>query len=210
MVLYTSTTLPSMFLQTGLFILAWATADTYVSRNRTVAGWHAVTVLNSRLYALVSLALLILILVHDSPLARKLYHASKAYEYLDILNVTLASGVGSVGLHFGFHHLTTPWFTYIRVLPGCAAWRWFAALNAAHHVFMYAYFGGWEAVRPILDFTGIGQLVGGIAAEVWCVRLGRDEVWRHWIALGLLGSYLILSIRDIRTRKTREKAVKEE
>ena len=48
----------------------------------------------------------------------------------------------------------------------------FAVLNCAHHVLMYAYFGGVAASwkRPVLPWTGVLQLVVGIWVEVGLLR----------------------------------------
>ena len=67
----------------------------------------------------------------EAYLARLVYHYSKIYEYCDIFLV--AAQARPVGLHFFFHHLTTPWFTIARVINAWEGWQLFAGLNAFHH-----------------------------------------------------------------------------
>ncbi|KAK4122028.1 hypothetical protein N657DRAFT_647548 [Parathielavia appendiculata] len=205
-----------MVLQSLAFISVWL-ATTLLVRHRgpsTAIAPHLVK-FHNRSYSLLSFLLLLLILSpfpqHDTP-ARYVYHLSKFYEYLDILSVT-ASG-GEVHLHFGFHHLTTPWLTFVRVLPHhgkvCEGWKWFAAANAAHHALMYAYFGGWSGVREVLLWTGEAQLGIGIAADAWAVwgRLARgegvQELWRFAMSSGLLATYWVLHTREMRMRAREE------
>ncbi|PGH08132.1 hypothetical protein GX51_01285 [Blastomyces parvus] len=134
---------------------------------------------------------------HDEQL-RYIFHLSKIYEYIDVLLV-LATG-GRIGWHFGFHHLTTPYLTYIRVLRHHTGWKLLASLNTLHHAFMYAYFGGIPHFRPILPFTGILQLVVGLAGEgVIASTKGNsrsaDEpvvIWPHVVSMALLGMYFVL------------------
>ncbi|PGH27707.1 hypothetical protein AJ80_00494 [Polytolypa hystricis UAMH7299] len=154
---------------------------------------------------------------------RKIYHLSKFYEYVDILNV-LASG-GQVGLHFGFHHLTlmsdfmagggkkTPYLTYFRVLHHHEGWTLVAGLNTLHHVFMYAYFGGMGFLRPILPMTGMFQLIVGIAGEIWIVCRNMNaapemQLWPHVACAGLLGTYLVLYIAEMKEMSQKDKVDK--
>lgn len=158
----------------------------------------AVTTLNSKVYAVVSLFLFFGILAStQSPkadrISRYAYHISKFYEYVDIINV-LASG-GSINLHFAFHHLTTPYFTLFRVVPEPPAsrgWQLFAALNAFHHALLYGYLGGWTAVKDVLPWTQHLQLLAGIAGEAWFACADGVEPWRNVFAGGLLACYLVL------------------
>ncbi|KXX76872.1 hypothetical protein MMYC01_206719 [Madurella mycetomatis] len=199
-----------MAVQSLIYLSLWLTTSLVVRRrgpSTTVA--PTFTKYNSRLYSLASFLLLLLLLSpyphHDTP-ARTLFHLSKFYEYVDVLGVT--AGGGAVDLHFAFHHLTTPWLTFVRVLPGCEGWRWFGAANVGHHALMYAYFGGWEGVRSVVLWTGQAQLGIGIAADGWAVweRLARGEgaegVWRFLVSGGLLGLYWVLSVREMRARAT--------
>ncbi|OBT92629.1 hypothetical protein VE01_09811 [Pseudogymnoascus verrucosus] len=98
-----------MLSQSALFITLWLTVRRHVSLHGPIPGARTLTTINSWFY-----------------------HASKFYEYVDILNV-LASG-GEIDLHFGVHHLTTMYMTYARVLHHSEGWCVFAALNTAHHV----------------------------------------------------------------------------
>jgi hypothetical protein len=71
--------------------------------------------------------------VSDALLPRLVYHYSKFYEYLDIFLVILQGKSNMIGLHFAFHHLTTPWYTTMRVARHFRGWQVFAWLNAFHH-----------------------------------------------------------------------------
>ncbi|OBT64316.1 hypothetical protein VE03_06801 [Pseudogymnoascus sp. 23342-1-I1] len=198
-----------LFSQSVLFITLWLTLRRYISIYGPIPGARTLTTINSRFYALVSLGPLFITLFpsHDL-LARRLYHASKFYEYVDILNV-LASG-GEIDLHFGVHHLTTMYLTYTRVLHHSEGWHVFAALNTAHHVLMYAFFGGAVCFRPVLPWTGALQLVVGVAMDVW-VGKGKmargEEVWPKFVGGGMLATYFMLFLRDLelRRRERREK-----
>lgn len=192
-----------MLLQTVLFATAWKALSHHVALHGPVRGARAVTTLNSRFYSLASLGMLLLIISgKNTEIAKSTYHASKFYEYLDILNV-LASG-GEIDLHFGFHHLTTPYLTYFRVIQNSDGWEWFATLNAFHHVLMYAYFGGVAMIRPVLTYTGTLQLVVGILVEYWQIwakwRASDDFLCPNIFSLLLLSAYLLLWTRDLRMR----------
>ncbi|KAK0633905.1 hypothetical protein B0T14DRAFT_561445 [Immersiella caudata] len=198
-----------MLLQTTLFLTTWTTLHLLVTLHGPFPSISTLMKYNSRLYSLLSFTLLLLA-ISNSPLARESYHVSKIYEYLDIFFVVLSGG--KVDLHFGFHHTTTIWLTWARVLPEGEneGWRWFAAANAAHHVLMYAYFGGWngERVRRILLVTGQVQLVVGMVADGvvgWGRWKGGQEVWRMGFSAGLLGVYLGLSLREMKMRRGRGK-----
>ncbi len=192
-----------MVLQSILFVSAWLCLARHVHHSRSVSGAQAISKYHNRLYSAASLGLLVLILSpsHDD-VSRTAYHGSKFYEYIDIFSV-VASG-GPVSLHFGFHHLTTPWLTFIRVLDHNDGWKWFAAFNAGHHVLMYAYFGGFSRVRPVLPWTGSLQLVVGISVDIWVARnkmqSGASPIWPNIFSAGLLAIYLFLTIRDLRFR----------
>lgn len=114
------TTAPGLQLITCLFLATWsltAVLTHHLGPSPRVAARF--TRYNSRFYSFASFVLLLFILSpvpeHDG-LARTAYHLSKMYEYVDILGVCAAGG--AVGPHFWFHHLTTPWLTFVRVLPG--------------------------------------------------------------------------------------------
>lgn len=205
-----------MLAQSSMFLLVWGALRAYVVYHGSIQGAYKIIRLNSLFYSVVSAALLIIILLpsYDTP-ARYLYHMSKFYEYVDIMNVQAAGS--PISIHFGFHHLTTPYLTFFRVISNSRGWRIFAALNAFHHVLMYGYFGGVGWVRPALPWTGTLQLIAGIVVEAWILR--SKSISAHsettamapnWIALGLLTSYLVLNTREILlTRKTKEVKSKE-
>lgn len=153
-------------------------------------------------------------------LAPFIYHFSKFYEYLDI-NLVLANhgpdymslSQQPIDLHFAFHHLTTPYLTWFRIIENpIPGWEVFAALNSTHHSIMYLFFAGGfegmglkpEMLRKVLPWTGGLQLIAGIGMEVRAILLERTSshsvLKGHWIAVGLLTSYLILYIRDLRQR----------
>ncbi|OBT73945.1 hypothetical protein VF21_07418 [Pseudogymnoascus sp. 05NY08] len=203
---------PPMFFmlsQSAFFITLWLTLHRHVSLHGPIPGARTLATINSWFYALVSVGLLAITLSpsHDL-LARRLYHASKFYEYVDILNV-LASG-GGIDLHFGVHHLTTMYMTYARVLHHSEGWRIFAALNTAHHVLMYAFFGGATWVRPVLPWTGAVQLLVGITTDFWVGKKKMErgeEVWPNFVGGGILATYFVLFLRDLELRR-RERRVK--
>ncbi|KFY02527.1 hypothetical protein V495_05773 [Pseudogymnoascus sp. VKM F-4514 (FW-929)] len=192
----------AMLSQSALFIALWLSLRRYVSLRGPISGARTLMTINSWFYAFVSLGLLFVTLSPSHDLvARRLYHASKFYEYVDILNV-VASG-GEIDLHFGVHHLTTMYLTYTRVLQHSEGWRVFAALNTAHHVLMYAFFGGAVWVRPALPWTGALQLLVGIATDVWVGRgkMERGEkVWPNFVGGGILATYFVLFLRDLDLR----------
>lgn len=198
-----------MLLQTALFILAWRYLHDYIRTNGPIRGASRVTKINSILYAIASLALLILILSpsHES-VAQQLYHASKFYEYVDIFNVRASGGI--IDLHFGFHHLTTCYLTFIRVIHNSEGWKPFAALNAFHHSLMYAYFGGVQFPRPVLPWTGALQLIVGMAADIWVMKgkleAGEGDVWPNVVSGCLLAAYLVLSTRELLMRREQQRA----
>jgi hypothetical protein len=205
-----------MVLQTILFLTTWFTLHLLTVYNGPYPSISTLTKYNSRFYSLVSFVLLLLIISpfpSHEPLAREGYHLSKIYEYVDIFGVVAAGG--TVDLHFGFHHTTTVWLTWVRVLPegDNDGWKWFAAANATHHVLMYAYFGGWngERVRRTLLVTGQAQLVVGMVADV-VVAWGRwqrgEEMWRMGVSGGLLGAYMVLSLREMAQRERERRGLK--
>lgn len=233
--------LPGVLISTIIFVPTSLLLHHYIRTHGPIPSASTAIKLNSRLYAIISLYLLLSIALpasltpsslpkllsngQNDSYQRTAYHLSKLYEHVDIFNV-LAAG-GAVDLHFAFHHLTTPYLTLFRVvpdLPSTRGWSVFVALNCAHHVLMYAYFGGVAAswTRPVLPWTGVLQLVVGIWVEVGLLReeLGQgrqggeggwvgllgEERWRNGFAAGLLGCYLVLFLRDLRV-KAKEKEV---
>jgi hypothetical protein len=161
-----------MLAQTAAFIVIWILLRRRVSRRGPIPSASSFCKFHNRSYSAASLLLLLLVLSpdHDS-VARRAYHYSKFYEYLDILSVCAAGG--QINLHFGFHHLTTSYLTFFRVVnenePG-RGWVVFAASNTFHHVLMYAYFGGVAFIKPVLPWTGGLQLLNGILTELALLR----------------------------------------
>ncbi|KAF8987987.1 hypothetical protein BDQ17DRAFT_1547958 [Cyathus striatus] len=130
---------------------------------------------------------------------RLIFHLSKFYEYLDIVLV-LWSG-GSIGLHFGFHHLTTPYLTYARTVYKPDGWQVFAVFNAFHHAIMYGYFAGATSLGGILPITGYLQLIVGIMVELAYIQWNEGGIlWPNVLSVTLLSSYAVLFTRDLRDR----------
>lgn len=192
-----------MLLQTGLFANVWITLARYVACYGGIKLARKWTALNNRLYSFASSLLLLLVLLPQTQeVAKALYHASKFYEYLDIVLVVACGG--GIDLHFGFHHLTTPYLTYFRVVQHSQGWTVFAALNTLHHAIMYAYFGGAARMRTLLPFTGTLQLVAGLLTEAWVIhskgREGIYPIWPNAFASGLLFAYLVLWTHELRAK----------
>ena len=173
------TQLPTILIATPVFIVLWSWLRRYTTgpSGRPIPFFGTLIVLNSQLYALFSLALLVAavqslttaappqqLLLHDR--VRRTYHYSKFYEWVDVL---LLAGQGkAIGPHMAFHHLAMPFFSLFRVL-GCAQWEWFVVCNLGHHVLLYAFYGGWMTglLRPVLHYTQILQLAVGAGVDVW-------------------------------------------
>ncbi len=142
---FKGTYLPLIVLQSLAFTATLAMRRR-VRRHGALPAARSFATLHNRLYAAASLGLLLLILASAAGrprvdrAARTLYHASKFWEYLDVMGVV--AGGGAVGLHFAVHHLTTPYLTFARVVQHAEGWRAFAALNTLHHTLMYAYLRG--------------------------------------------------------------------
>ncbi|KAL2787925.1 hypothetical protein BJX66DRAFT_309900 [Aspergillus keveii] len=227
------TTISEVLTFTLLSTSLWLTLQVYVRHYGPIPSARRIIKVNSWMYTVVSFTIfLFVITVPESPTGtdtdgiagkpnhpfgasaaatRYIYHLSKFCEFLDILLVCAAGS--PINLHFGFHHLTTPYLTFIRFLPTTGAehsdsdgWRAFAAANTFHHVLMYAYFGGASILRPILPWTGTLQLVVGIAVDLavgfWRFRAGDDGIyWLYFASAGLLGVYFVLHVRDLRARR---------
>ncbi|KIW86843.1 uncharacterized protein Z519_12629 [Cladophialophora bantiana CBS 173.52] len=204
------TSLQSVILTTGPFVFLWSTLRGYVARNGPFSVARPVTRLNSQVYALFSLALAYLILndvfhfqdlqqvVKSSDLAY-IYHLSKFYEYIDVFNL-VAAGT-PINPHMAFHHITTPFLTHFRVL-NASDWQLFAFLNCFHHFWMYAYFGGVTAFRPILRVTGWVQLIAGIGMDVYYFASqgqGAPEARNRAIGIMILTRYAMLYYEEIKT-----------
>ncbi|KAH6894575.1 hypothetical protein B0T10DRAFT_257328 [Thelonectria olida] len=187
--------------QTIGFLSLWAVIDRHVRQHGPIPQARTFTLVNSWFYSAVSFVLFCLIMSpsHEATV-RHLFHASKFYEYVDVLGVR--AGGGDVDLHFGFHHLTTPYLSYVRVVLHSQGWRVLASLNTLHHGFMYAYFGGAVFLRRVLVVTGSAQLVVGICGEIVLLRRIESKVmWPHVVGLSLLSAYLVLWVRDVRMRR---------
>ena len=200
---FSTATMYLMLLQSVAFVSAWTAIHFRVAKHGPIKGARTFVRLNSWFYATVSAAMLVLICSSDHDLlARQVYHVSKFYEYVDVLGVR-ASG-GSIELHFAIHHLTTPYLTYMRVLHHSEGWQLIAALNAFHHILMYAYFGGVTMLRPILAITGSVQLAVGVVGESWILnrnmRQEHSPIWPHVCTLGLLCTYSVLWARELRQK----------
>jgi hypothetical protein len=248
MLLQPVTGLPGLLTSSALYIATFLVLRTYVRRStsyplpsifRTIITW------NSRLYAFFCFAYLVVLLSTTSlsksaspaeqdvdEVLRVIYHLTKLYEYMDIPNVLLTASTPTfqpIDLHFFIHHLTTPYLTFVRVLPPdpeSKGWRVFAGLNKAHHALMYSYFGGiWGRTndwgRVVLQVTGIVQLVGGIAADLFVLwvrnylRFDWDEGgiggenWRNVVSIGIISTYLVLSIRDMRIKNAERRRLED-
>lgn len=203
------TSLQNVILATGPFVFLWSTLRGYVERNGPFSFARSFTRLNNQLWAFFSLALAYLILNDvfqfqefehiTGPALAYVYHLSKFYEYIDVFN--LVAGGNAIGPHMAFHHLTTPFLTYFRVL-NASDWQLFAGLNCFHHFWMYAYFGGVSIFRPILPVTGWLQLVAGISFDVyWLATNGREapEATNRAIGVLLLTRYAMLFYQELKT-----------
>jgi hypothetical protein len=213
------TSLQSVILTTGPFVFLWSILRGYISRNGPLGFARPLTRLNSQLYALFSLALAYLILndvfhfseldINSSDLAYA-YHLSKIYEYIDVFNL-VAAGT-EIGPHMAFHHITTPFLTYFRVL-NASDWQLFAFLNCFHHFWMYSYFAGISSFRPILPLTGWIQLGAGIALDVhYCATQGREapEAKNRAISIMLMARYAMLFYEELKgTTAKKEKKTEE-
>lgn len=193
-----------MIVQSLVFVTLWTLLHQYITIHGPISQARKFTQVNSTIYSAVSLFLMLLIVASPAQgLARHLYHISKFWEYIDILGVCAAGS--SIDLHFGFHHLTTPWYTFFRVLQHHEGWWAFAAANTGHHVLMYAFFGGATGLRPVLDMTGFLQLLIGIATDLQLIRhkMVRSDgpLWPNILGATLLSTYLMLWMREMGMRK---------
>ena len=220
------TSLPSLILTTGPFLFAWSLLRQYTTKNGPSRIASTLITINSQVYALFSALLSYLLIqsylntqhalpgqaaVVTLPLGLSIpylnrttltiadlgliYHYSKIYEYADVLLLVAQGKV--IGQHMAFHHITTPFLTYFRVL-NCSGtdWRVFALANAVHHTFMYAYFGGvgnW--LRSVIPYTGWAQLILGLGVDGWWMfeTKGGKEVSGHVLGGGRLDE------REVRT-----------
>ncbi|EXJ61871.1 hypothetical protein A1O7_02301 [Cladophialophora yegresii CBS 114405] len=209
------TSLQGVILTTGPFVFLWSMLRGYVSRNGPFSFARPFTRLNNQLYALFSLALAYFILndvfhfseldgIDSSDLAY-ICHLSKFYEYIDVFNL-VAAGT-EIGPHMAFHHITTPFLTYFRVL-NASDWHLFAFLNCFHHFWMYSYFGGVSSFRSILPLTGWMQIGAGIALDVYyCATQGREapEAKNRAISIMLLARYAMLFYEELKGSNAKRK-----
>lgn len=207
-----------ILLSSTIYIAVWTLLHSLVRGYGTFK--HAPTVLfvHNCIQVIISLTLLSLAILSLIPstgsevlatvqadqalIPRYAYHMSKFYEYLDVF-FFVADG-GKVDLHFGFHHLTTPYLTYFRVLSGFWGWQVFAGLNALHHTLMYGFFAGAGWTHAILPWTRYIQLVVGVVWDLLIIRAKSakgEAVAGNWVAVGLLSAYLALLTREIRMRR---------
>ncbi|KAI0424013.1 hypothetical protein F5Y09DRAFT_336119 [Xylaria sp. FL1042] len=168
-----------MVLQTLCFVVAWLVIDRYVSHHSPISRVRTLNEVHSCVYSAVSAMLLFLTLSHNyDDIARTLYHISKFWEYINVLTVRTSSSF--IDLHFGFHHLTTAFLTFFRVLQNSEGRK------------TYAYFGG---ARFLLIGTGVEAHI------LWSREKNEMQVWQHMFSAGLLGSYLIFRVREMRMRR---------
>lgn len=193
-----------MTAQSLAIIKLWTLLDRHVAEHGPFPTVRRYIRLNSVIYSVASLILMLLILLspHED-LPRHLYHASKFWEYVDILS---DCAIGrTMDFHLGFYRLTIPWFTFFRVLQHHEGWWVFGAANAGHLVLTYAYLGGVKELRYVLDDTAFLQLILGIGVDGWLVirKSSRNEapVWPNVLGAALLGTYLILWMRESRMRR---------
>jgi len=201
---------------TALFICSWMLLKSIVRSQQPINMAGKLMKIHNRIQIMLSVVLLSLITLSLIPgsqalpvlatiqkqnacLPRLAYHYSKFYEYADIL--LMVAQAKEIGLHFGFHHLTTPWYTMLRVVRSYEGWWLFAWLNAFHHTFMHVYFSGGTWTRPILVYTSNAQLIAGILWDIWILKLKFAEgksLLGNLIGELLLISYLVLHRRDVR------------
>jgi GNS1/SUR4 family len=117
---------------------------------------------------------------------RHLYHYSKFYEYLDVLLLILQGAGDRLGLHFAFHHLTTPWYTALRVLRDYGGWGLFAGLNAAHHLLSTFCFSFFPSVALFSSFCfpfprnwnlSKSSHADAVRGDHWLGNEGQDSRW---------------------------------
>lgn len=208
------THLPSIILTTGPFVFLWSYLQRYVTRNGALPLFTTITRLNSIAYssfsAFLAYALITTYTNPNEPIVLTfpilgtipltpstlgyVYHLSKFYEYIDVLNLVLTGHV--IHQHMAFHHLTMPYLTYFRIIAASSStsssafslsstpdanfvddWRVFALANCVHHTIMYAYFGGLGSwLRSIVPVTGYLQLLLGVTVDanwMWVTKAGK-------------------------------------
>jgi hypothetical protein len=151
---------------------------------------------NSRIYAVFSLLLGILMVLGDSTgTYGYIYHLSKFYESIDIFLFLLAGHLPN--LHFAVHHATTAIVTMDAVINQPRdQWLVCAVTNLLHHTFMYAMYGGYTIFKSILPFTASLQLAIGLTVSA--VTAYNSEGERGLISLVLYGTYIVLYVKEFR------------
>ena len=175
-----------------------------LSRNPAVARIaQRVSVVHNRSYSLMSAALALVLLFPRSMVPALdqgyAYHLSKFYEYLDLIFFRLAGR--RIPWGFAVHHLTTPYWTYLRCISGPRgdSWKAFGVLNALHHAMMYANFGGIKRFKPVLKYSQSAQLGVGLGVETWCIirsNGGLGDIAPHVVAGCLLLVYAAFFIKE--------------
>jgi hypothetical protein len=188
---------------TYVYHCVWALTRCHVLQHGPIPQARMFTKINSRLYSASSLLFIFIALsLNHQDFAKRLYHFSKFWEYVDVLGVRASGWI--IDLHFGFHHLVTPYMTFFRILHNSEGWLSMALPNAFHHVLMYAFFGGVSFLQPILPITGSIQLLFGLGMDIRLLARkivsGAEPIWPHFFGTELLGVLLTLWIRDLGIR----------
>ncbi|RMZ76394.1 hypothetical protein DV737_g4868, partial [Chaetothyriales sp. CBS 132003] len=218
------TDLQSVILTSGPFVFFWSMLRRYISRAGPIPEFTSITHLNSLLYAIFSAGLAYLIwqsffepdmqiyelpfrlpvlatntLVIETWMLGYAHHVSKFYEYVDVFNL-VAQGF-TINTHMAFHHITTPYLTYSRIismplssltttatsdwladyvspLPPILAyalispdWRVFSLANSIHHTIMYTYFSRVPGTEWLLHVI---PLTGWLQLAL---GIGTDALW---------------------------------
>ena len=221
-------TLPEVILSTTIFVPLWVLLRRHVRAHGPIPHALAMLQIHNAIQVVVAVYLIattilstvdpssfpeplqpmvVVIQAHNSFLPRYSYHLSKAYEYVDVILFVSKgghTGKADIDLHFGFHHLTTPYLTYFRFLHNYDGWRILLLLNAVHHTLMYAFFAGVSWTYGFLPFTGYLQLIVGMLYGLWIAKgkmeRGQD-VRADIFAAGLLVCYFVLHTREMVLRR---------
>jgi hypothetical protein len=214
-------TLREVVTSTATYVLVWKLIHVRVKQYGPVKYANIVLHRHSCVQVIVSFALLLLILLslaplnvhsttvlqiiqaNDAFLPRYSLHCSRFFEYLDII-FFVASG-NTPDAHFVFHHLTTPYLTYFRVMNDYELWQVFTGLNGVHHVLMHLFFAGVTCTQAVLPWTRYIQLIVGIACDLYIGRtrmmVGDKACTGYAVSAALLSCYLVLLTRELRARR---------